>query len=181
MFQARLRYLAFANHAIVWVSSLIVTGILSYFLKKYSSAHNTHIIYQEVIAVITLALWTLGMVLPLISRYGGHLWPINLILSYLWLTSFIFSAQDWSRGYCRRYSYGFGRCGLKKTVIAFNFLAFFFLLCNAIIESRIWHEYRNERVITPTSNGRKRPDTASSVRPGTASSVRADTPAQNTV
>ncbi|KAM3521924.1 hypothetical protein NHJ13051_005977 [Beauveria bassiana] len=175
MFHSTLRYLAFANHAIVWVSSLIVTGILSYFLSKYSAAHNTHIIYQEVIAVITLALWTFGMILPLISRYGGHLWPINLALSYLWLTSFIFSAQDWSRGYCRRYSYvyGFSRCGLKKTVIAFNFIAFFFLLCNAIIESRLWHEWRNERVVTPTSNGRKRPDTATS--------VRADTPAQDTV
>ncbi|KAK8146494.1 hypothetical protein G3M48_003039 [Beauveria asiatica] len=173
MSQAGLRYLAFANHAIVWVSSLIVTGILSYFLNKYSSAHNTHIIYQEVIAVITLAFWTLGMILPLISRYCGHLWPINLALSYLWLTSFIFSAQDWSRGYCLRFAVGFSKCGLKKTVIAFNFLAFFFLLCNAILESWIWHEYRNERDTTPNSNGRKRPDTASS--------ARADTPAQNTV
>lgn len=63
------------------------------------------------------------MILPLVDRYGGHLWPINLALSYLWLTSFIFSAQDWARGRCTDYSDGFGKCGLKKTVIAFNFLA----------------------------------------------------------
>lgn len=63
------------------------------------------------------------MILPLIDRYGGHLWPVNLLLSYLWLTSFIFSAQDWARGRCSSYSDGFGKCGLKKTVIAFNFIA----------------------------------------------------------
>lgn len=49
MFRAPLRFFAFANHALVWISSLIVTGILSYFLKKYGTAHNTHIIYEEVI------------------------------------------------------------------------------------------------------------------------------------
>lgn len=52
MFQAPLRLLAFGNHAMVWLSSLIVTGILSYFLKTYKSAHSTHIIYEEVIASI---------------------------------------------------------------------------------------------------------------------------------
>lgn len=74
-------------------------------------------------ATITFAVWTLGMILPLIGRYGGHLWPANLVLSYLWLTSFIFSAQDWARGRCITYSDGFDKCGLKKTVVAFNFLA----------------------------------------------------------
>lgn len=49
MFRAPLRFLAFANHALVWISSLVVTGVLSQFLKKYGSAHNTHIIYEEVI------------------------------------------------------------------------------------------------------------------------------------
>ena len=50
MFRAPLRLLAFGNHALVWLSSLIVMGVLSYFLKSYKSAHSTHIIYEETIA-----------------------------------------------------------------------------------------------------------------------------------
>ncbi|OAA78966.1 MARVEL-like domain protein [Akanthomyces lecanii RCEF 1005] len=155
MFRAPLRLLAFGNHALVWLSSLIVMGILSYFLKSYKSAHSTHIIYEETIATITFAVWTLGMILPLIDRYGGHLWPVNLVLSYLWLTSFIFSVQDWARGRCTSYSDGFGKCGLKKTVVAFNFFAFFFMFSNVIVESILFHKHRNERVLVASANGRK--------------------------
>jgi hypothetical protein len=63
------------------------------------------------------------MVLPLVNAYGGQLWLANHILSYLWLTSFIFSAQDWAGGRCTTHAPTFGKCGLKKTVVAFNFLA----------------------------------------------------------
>jgi hypothetical protein len=76
-------------------------------------------------ATITLGLWTFGMLLPIFNRYGGHLWPANLVFSYLWLTSFIFSAQDWTGGRCNIIGPTFGECGLKKTVVAFNFLALF--------------------------------------------------------
>ncbi|OAA35901.1 MARVEL-like domain protein [Cordyceps fumosorosea ARSEF 2679] len=154
-----IRVLAFVNHLIVWVSSLIVTGILSYFLSKYSLSNNTHVIYEEVIAVITLAFWIPAMVLPIVGKYGGHLWPFNLIFSYLWLTAFIFSAQDWSRGRCT-FSDFFSRCGLKRTVIAFNFFAFFFLFCNVVVENRLYYRHRNEGVTAPMTGHRKRPETA---------------------
>ncbi|KAM3504400.1 hypothetical protein MY11210_008369 [Beauveria gryllotalpidicola] len=181
MFQAPIRFLAFGNHVLVWASSAIVTGILSYFLNKFPRAHNKHIIYEEVIATVTLGLWTFGMILPLINRYGGHLWPVNLVFSYLWLTSFIFSAQDWARGNCPRYIYGFGRCRLKRAVIAFNFIAFFFLLCNALVEGWFYYKHRTERVGTPTSGGRERPDTTSSAQNTAAQNTAAqNTAAQNT-
>lgn len=74
-------------------------------------------------ATITLAVSIVAMVLPFIHRYKGYLLPFNLIMSYLWLTSFIFSTQDWAGGRCPLNGPGSGDCGLKKTVIAFNFLA----------------------------------------------------------
>ncbi|GJN86933.1 hypothetical protein PLIIFM63780_010515 [Purpureocillium lilacinum] len=122
MEQLTLRSLATANHFMVFASSVIVTGIISHFLKV-DSFRNAHIIYQEVIATITLAVSIVAMVLPFIHRYKGYLLPFNLIVSYLWLTSFIFSTQDWAGGRCPLNGPGSGDCGLKKTVIAFNFLA----------------------------------------------------------
>lgn len=62
------------------------------------------------------------MLLPLVDSYGGYLMPLNLILSYFWLTSFIFSAQDWSGDRCYDTGPLFGHCGKKHTMEAFNFL-----------------------------------------------------------
>lgn len=42
------RIWAFANDFMVFTSSAIVTGILSYFINEFS-LRNAHIIYQEVI------------------------------------------------------------------------------------------------------------------------------------
>ncbi len=67
------------------------------------------------------------MVLPFVGKYRGHLLPFNLVMSYLWLTSFIFSTQDWAGGRCAYNGPSTGKCGLKKTVIAFNFLALYVL------------------------------------------------------
>lgn len=64
------------------------------------------------------------MFLPLLKSYKGYLMPLNLVFSYLWLTSFIFAVQDWGQnGRCRYVGPGRGHCGLKKTVAAFSFLA----------------------------------------------------------
>lgn len=74
-------------------------------------------------ATITLGIWSVTMFLPLFKSYKGYMLPVNLIFSYLWLTSFIFSAQDWTDNRCRFVGPGLGHCGLKRTVAAFNFLA----------------------------------------------------------
>lgn len=73
-------------------------------------------------ATITLAIYLVGMVLPLVDSYGGYLVPLNFVLSYLWLTSFIFSAQDWSGNRCSYTAPLFGNCGKKHTMEAFNFI-----------------------------------------------------------
>ncbi|KAG8408132.1 hypothetical protein J3459_018146 [Metarhizium acridum] len=164
MSHSSLRGLAVANHFVVWLSAVIVTGAVSWFISRFSTSENsTHIIYQEVIATITLALWTFGMVLPLVGAYRGHLWPVNLAFSYLWLTSFIFSAQDWSNGRCHVVGPGYGRCNLKRTIAAFNFLAFFFLLCNTIVEGLIFRAHRSD---VASRDGWARTD-----RPGSSTGV----------
>ena len=56
MFKPSLRILALANHALVWASSIIVTGIISYFIHNYDSGNSTHIIYEEVIVRYSLHL-----------------------------------------------------------------------------------------------------------------------------
>lgn len=65
------------------------------------------------------------MVLPLLSRYKGYLAPLAWAMSYLWLTAFIFAAQDYEyNGGCAVNSpRGVGKCGLKRTVEGFAFIA----------------------------------------------------------
>ncbi|KAM4056577.1 membrane-associating domain-containing protein [Hirsutella rhossiliensis] len=124
MSQTILRGLALANHFMIFASATIVTGLLSRFLHK-NDFRNAHLIYEEVIATITLAFYLAATALPLIKSYRGYLLPLNLIFSYLWLTSFIFTAQDWSRGKCltaepREHS----QCRKRHAVEAFTFIAF---------------------------------------------------------
>ncbi|RDA94624.1 putative heat-labile enterotoxin [Ophiocordyceps camponoti-saundersi (nom. inval.)] len=130
-----------------------VTGILSYFLHR-SSYRDTHIIFQEVIAVITFFAWLFGMLLPLVDRYKGHLMPVNLILSYLWLTSFIFAAQDWSGDRCYDGPPILENCGKKHTAEAFMFLTFFFLLCNTVSEAMLWRSIPSDSTFSKTGTAR---------------------------
>jgi hypothetical protein len=119
-----------------WVSSVIVTGITSYFLNNF--AHDQHLIFQEVIAVITLGLWIPSFVFPFLSTYKNYYLPLDGIFSYLWLTSFIFAAQDYNWHSCDANSPASGHCTLKLTNEAFIFLAFFFTLVALIFEVLSW-------------------------------------------
>lgn len=69
-------------------------------------------------AVVTLFLYLFAVVLPVLKSYRGYLLPLNLILTYLWLTSLIFSSQDYSGGRCVRRGRS-TRCGTMHTVQAF--------------------------------------------------------------
>jgi hypothetical protein len=70
--------------------------------------------------VLTLFIYLFAMVFPAIKAYHGYMLPLNLVLSYLWLTSLIFSSQDYSGSRCLFFSPpGIGHCGLKHTVQAF--------------------------------------------------------------
>ena len=78
-----------ASHFMTWASSAIVVGITGYFLKNF--AHGTHLIYEIVIAALTLAFWIPLIVLPLMKSYRHYAIPLNWIFSYLYATKFFFS------------------------------------------------------------------------------------------
>ncbi|KYK58931.1 hypothetical protein DCS_00058 [Drechmeria coniospora] len=143
------RALASFCHFMIFASAAIVMGIISYFLSQYPF-RGSHVVYQEVISVITVAFYMVAMILPCFKSYEGYFLPLNFFFSYLWLTSFIFSVNDWSGNLCRRDIYGEPgldgeRCSLKRTVESFNFFAFFFLICNIIIEAFLWRASRKVR------------------------------------
>jgi hypothetical protein len=86
------------------------------------------------------------MVLPALKSYRGYMLPLNLALTYLWLTSLIFSSQDYSGNRCRFFSpVAVRRCGLKHTVQAFHIIGFAFLLFNTILEALMWASHRRSR------------------------------------
>ncbi|GJN69818.1 hypothetical protein PLICBS_003870 [Purpureocillium lilacinum] len=99
------------------------------------------------------------MFMPVFKSYRGYFVPVNWIFSYLWITSFIFSTEGWSGRICAQTPLGTGRCSQKRTVEAFNFLAFWFLLCNVVVEGFLWHATRDDTYMTPSPVVKERPAT----------------------
>ncbi|KAL6789877.1 hypothetical protein J3E68DRAFT_412580 [Trichoderma sp. SZMC 28012] len=128
-------------YVMTWISAIIVVGIVGNWLERFSN-RGVDIVYMEVIAVITMVVYLAGAILPCLPKYGGVMAPLHLIFSYLWLTAFIFAAQDWSHHRCRNSIPRPGLCSRKHAVEAFTFLAFFFILCNLIIETFLFRAHR---------------------------------------
>jgi len=126
-----------ANHALHWTSSLIVMSIAAYFIANFS--RDTHLVYWICVAAIDAFIYLPALFLPVVKSYKGYLAPIAWIFSYLWLTAFIFAAQDYNYGNCVANSPSFvNKCALKKTLEAFAFIAFFTNLVGLILEGRLW-------------------------------------------
>ncbi|KAF1349484.1 hypothetical protein EJ07DRAFT_139910 [Lizonia empirigonia] len=136
------RPLLAANHALHLISSLIVLGISAYFIHKYT--RNTHLVYWVALAAIDVFLYIPALALPALKTYKGYLAPLAWILSYLWLTAFIFAAQDYEHnGGCAVNSPRFvNKCSLKRTLEAFAFIAFFTSLVGTLLETRLWDVQR---------------------------------------
>jgi TRAP-type mannitol/chloroaromatic compound transport system permease small subunit len=115
-----------ATNALIWISAVIVMGIISYWL---SQNHNqgSHVIYEEVIAVLTVAFFLVAFFL---GAYPGTVLLFYIIFSYLWLVAVAFAASDWSNS---------GAGALAHTVEAFCFIAFFLLFFNVVYDWHIGH------------------------------------------
>ncbi|KAF2115361.1 might be a transmembrane protein [Lophiotrema nucula] len=124
------------SHFMVWVSSTIVVGITGYFLNDY--AHDSHLIFEMVISALVLSFWLPSFVLPFTKFYQFFYLPLNFIFSYLWLTGFIFSAQDYNKGNCNLNAPFFGHCSLKLANESFLFLGFFFTLVAFVVDTLAW-------------------------------------------
>ncbi|KAI0835213.1 hypothetical protein F5Y06DRAFT_140941 [Hypoxylon sp. FL0890] len=112
------------SNLLVWISAVIVMGIVSYFISLNDRYVSGHIIYEEVISVLTVAFLLLSFIL---GSYPGYSLLFNIVFSYLWLVSVVFTAEDWSSDYAG---------ALDHTVEAFSFIAFFFLFFNVLYD---WH------------------------------------------
>ncbi|KJZ72776.1 hypothetical protein HIM_07851 [Hirsutella minnesotensis 3608] len=139
-----LRAVAAGCHFMIFICAVINTGLLSYMIRN-SVYRTTHLIYQEVVAVVTLVLFFGAIFLPMFKRYRGFFLPVDFIFSYLWLTSFIFSIEDWTGGRCAwSVPRATWQCSRRHTIEAFNFIVFFFLLCNIVVEGLLLGRYRKE-------------------------------------
>lgn len=122
-----------ASHALAWISSVIVLGITAYYINSYR--HDHHLIFELVIATLFTAFWLPSFILPFLGAYRRWYLPANFIFSYLWLTAFIFAAQDYNRGNCYLNAPRFGRCSLKRANQAFIFLAFIFTIIAMVADA----------------------------------------------
>ncbi|PGH31890.1 hypothetical protein GX50_05325 [[Emmonsia] crescens] len=132
MVNTALRGLLFATRLLQWCSSVIVMGIVAYFLHKFT--RGQHLKYEIVISVLSVAFFLPGLISPFIPMVGRFAFPIDIIFSYLWLTSFIFTAQDYNWHECGLNAPPGGKCSLKFALEAFTFLAFFGCLAAAMLE-----------------------------------------------
>ncbi|KAF2478281.1 uncharacterized protein BDR25DRAFT_9535 [Lindgomyces ingoldianus] len=125
------RLLLACSHFMTWASSAIVVGITGYFLNDFD--HNQHLIFWIVIAAMTLCFWLPSFALPFMGSYKNWYLPMNFVFSYLWLTSFIFAAQDYNWHECEFNSpTDTKKCSLKKANEAF------FTLLGLIVETLRW-------------------------------------------
>ncbi|KAJ4345781.1 uncharacterized protein N0V89_011916 [Didymosphaeria variabile] len=137
-----LRPLLLANHALHFASSVIVLGISGYFIAKFDA--NTHLRYWIGVAAVDTFFYLPSLFLPLVKTYKGYLAPLALTLSYLWLIAFVFASQDYdyNGGQMFNSPAGVDKPGLKRTLEAFAFIAFFTSLVGFFAEARLWDVQR---------------------------------------
>lgn len=118
----RVRLLLFMVNFIKWSSACIVMGIVSYFIHDYS--RNAHTTYQEVIACTSIAFFLPTMPLAFYRRFTVHLIPLDYIYSHLWVTAFIFAAQDYNSKDCSMASpVNLHKCALKYALESWCIIA----------------------------------------------------------
>ncbi|KAF1914132.1 hypothetical protein BDU57DRAFT_530692 [Ampelomyces quisqualis] len=147
-----LRHAVIANHILHLSSSVIVMSIAAYFIANFN--HNTHIVYWVSIAAIDCLLYLVALSLPFLNTHTSYLALLACLFSYLWLTAFIFAAQDYEYGSCALRSPTFvDKCSVKRTLEAFAFIAFFTSLLGTLLETRLWHGPRFGNTAARHANG----------------------------
>ncbi|KAK2808469.1 hypothetical protein FQN50_004677 [Emmonsiellopsis sp. PD_5] len=165
------RAILFFTRFLQWGSAVIVMGIVSYFIHKFSGDRGQHLKYWEIIvglplntdpekepdAVLSVAFFLPGLLSPFLPVIGRFAFPIDIIFSYLWLTAFIFAAQDYNWRNCGDHSPPGGRCSLKYASEAFIFLAFFASLTAAMLEIYNLWSYQQRQSGTTTMHQKELP------------------------
>ncbi|KAJ5835318.1 hypothetical protein N7447_001344 [Penicillium robsamsonii] len=154
-----------------WSCAAVVVGMTSYFINH--GPRGQHTIYQEVISTISIVFFIPAFVSPFLpSSLGKLVLAIDVAFSYLWLTAFIFAAQDYNTGHCRTaIPAGIG-CKHKYANEAFIFLTFIFTFFGMILEVAALWAYRNEnstsyRTEPKVNHGARQPMDAPAAPAGT--------------
>ncbi|CEJ61614.1 hypothetical protein PMG11_10144 [Penicillium brasilianum] len=137
------RPLQLVTRFLQWSSAVIVMGLTSYFIKQ--GPKGQHLIYQEVIAVLSVVFFIPAFISPFLpSALSKFVLLIDVIFSYLWLTAFIFAAQDYNEHSCYFNAPPGISCSRKKANEAFIFLAFIFTFFGMFLEVAGLWAYRKE-------------------------------------
>ncbi|CAI7617107.1 unnamed protein product [Penicillium glandicola] len=141
------RPLQLATRAMQWTSAIIVMGLTSFFINH--GPRGQHTIYQEVIAVLSVVFFLPAFISPFLpSSLSKFVLAIDVVFSYLWLTAFIFSAQDYSTRRCYFAIPAGLNCRRKRANEAFIFLAFIFTFFGMFLEVAALWAYRKETTTT---------------------------------
>ncbi|KAJ5931109.1 hypothetical protein N7466_006602 [Penicillium verhagenii] len=131
-----------------WISAVVVLGLTSRFINQ--GPHGQHITYQEVISALSIVFFIPAFISPFRPAFLSKVViPIDLVFSYLWLTAFVFAAQDYNWHSCYFHSPPGVTCQRKRANEAFIFLAFIFTFLGIPLEGAALHAYRRNRVIQP--------------------------------
>ncbi|KAL4914403.1 membrane-associating domain-containing protein [Aspergillus aurantiobrunneus] len=129
--------------ALQWASAVIVMGITSYFIHK--GPRGQHIIYQEVISVLSVVFFLPAFLSPFMpNMLSRFVFIIDVVFSYLWITAFIFAAQDYNWNNCYLNAPPGMNCSRKRANEAFIFLAFIFTFFGMLLELFSLWSYRRE-------------------------------------
>ncbi|KAE8354381.1 membrane-associating domain-containing protein [Aspergillus coremiiformis] len=137
------RPLQLLTRVMQWSSAVIVMGITSYFIHK--GPRGLSIKYQEIIAVMSVVFFLPAFVSPFMpTALSKFVLLIDVVFSYLWLTAFIFAAQDYNRHNCFYRAPPGISCSKKKANEAFIFLTFIFTFIGMFLEVLGLWAYRRE-------------------------------------
>jgi len=138
-----LRILLALNLTMQWISSVIVLGLVTYFIHAFG--RGTHDTYDIIIAALNVWAYSFGQILPLIKSYKGYMVPMHVAFAILWLTSFILAVLDYHEQKCLE------QCSKKKALQAFAWLSFFFTLTAIPLDALLYlKEHRKQPVATKT-------------------------------
>ncbi|KAJ5640203.1 uncharacterized protein N7484_008065 [Penicillium longicatenatum] len=131
-----------------WCSAVIVLGLTSWFISR--GPRGQHIIYQEVIAAFSIVCFIPAFISPFRPSFLNKMvMLIDLVFSYLWLTAFVFAAEDYDWHSCYLNSPPGVSCRRKRANQAFIFLAFIFTFFGLFLEYAAHRAYQKSRPTQP--------------------------------
>ncbi|BAE66416.1 unnamed protein product [Aspergillus oryzae RIB40] len=124
--EGQLRFFLLSNRVIQWISSVIVLGITSYFIK--TGPRGLTIVYLEVVAVVSVVVFLTAFVSPFLSTPVpfSYAQDHEVLTKYLrWLAGFIFAAVDYNQNNCHANAPPGVVCSVKWANEAFIFLTLY--------------------------------------------------------